>query len=85
MRTIPIESKIFLEQETTAAFALMASLEEHQATFQQLYQQSQGFTFHGMRQYRAPQPPGRHIVIVQNKLTEGWQGHRGRSRYGTAS
>jgi CubicO group peptidase (beta-lactamase class C family) len=49
-------------------------LEEHLSVFAQVYEQSRGLEFYAIRKYEAETPANEYVVIVRNKLTQGWQG-----------
>lgn len=70
----PEEIQAFVERRFTPEFRDFAPMEQHVAIFQQLYQQSKGFDFYGIRDYEEETPANEYVVILRNRLTEAWQG-----------
>ena len=64
----------FVEESFTEEFRNFAPMDEHLAVFGQVYNRSHGFEFYGVRKYEEETPPGEIVVIVRNKLTQGWNG-----------
>jgi CubicO group peptidase (beta-lactamase class C family) len=58
-------------------FRDMAPMEDHLAILGSTHRQSGGYEIYGIRRYDAPRPQGpqgeEHVIIVRNRLTEGWQ------------
>ena len=69
----PENVRKFLTERATPQFRDLAPMEEHQAVFADVYQRSRGLTFYGVRKYEEETPADEVVVIVHNKLTEGWQ------------
>ncbi len=69
----PDKVRELIEKHFTPKFRDMAPMEEHQAVFRQMYNESDGFEFYGVRKYENETPPDEFVVIVRNKLTQGWQ------------
>jgi hypothetical protein len=65
--------RAFVEKQFTTDFRDFAPMEEHLAVFGQVYDQSRGYEFYGIRKYEAETPPSEHVVIVRNRLTQGWE------------
>jgi hypothetical protein len=70
----PDKIRAFVEKSFTPEFRDFAPMEQHIAIFQQLYQQSNGLDFYGIRDYEEETPPNEYVVILRNRLTEAWQG-----------
>ncbi len=49
-------------------------MDQHLAVFGQVYSESRGYEFYGVRKYKEETPPGEIVVIVRNRLTRGWNG-----------
>jgi len=47
-------------------------MEEHQAVFGQVHDRSSALEFYSVRKYDKPQPDNELVVILRNKLTNGW-------------
>jgi len=69
----PEKVRSFIEEHFTDEFKAIAPMEEHLAVFGQMFQESDGFEFYGIRKYENETPPDEFVVIVRNKLTDGWQ------------
>jgi CubicO group peptidase (beta-lactamase class C family) len=69
--------RALVENAFAPAFRDMAPMEQHLAVLGGSHRQSGGFDIYGIRRYDPPRPPGprgeEHVVIVRNRLTEGWQ------------
>ena len=65
--------RAFVNEAFTDQFRNFAPMDRHLAVFADLYQQSQGFEFYGIRKYEAETPASERVVIVRNKLTQAWQ------------
>jgi CubicO group peptidase (beta-lactamase class C family) len=66
-------AKTFLEEKVSDEFRSIAPMEEHLSVFKQIHDQSQVLEFYAVRQYERQAPDDETVVIVRNKLTEGWQ------------
>lgn len=69
----PQKVRSFIEKHFTDEFKAFAPMDEHVAVFGQMYLESDGFEFYGIRKYENETPPDEFVVIVRNKLTQGWQ------------
>ncbi|MGD2108798.1 MAG: serine hydrolase domain-containing protein [Phycisphaerae bacterium] len=69
----PDKVRTLIEKRFTPEFRNMAPIEEHQAVFREMYNESDGFEFYGLRKYEQQTPPDEFVVIVRNKLTQSWQ------------
>jgi len=65
--------RTFVSEAFTNQFRNFAPMDRHLAVFADLYQQSQGFEFYGIRKYEAEAPASERVVIVRNKLTQAWE------------
>ncbi|MCH7814071.1 MAG: beta-lactamase family protein [Planctomycetes bacterium] len=69
----PAKVRAFVGEAFTPKFRDFAPMEEHLEVFASVYEQSRGLEFYGVRKYEAEQPADEVVVILRNKLTEGWQ------------
>lgn len=65
--------RAFIETRFTPSFREFAPMEQHLQIFRQVYDQSRGFEFYGVRKYEAETPADEFVVIVRNRLTRGWE------------
>jgi len=65
--------RALIEKSFAPSFRDMAPMEQHIEICRGIYEQSRGFEFYGIRKYEAETPPGEYVVIVRNKLTQGWE------------
>ncbi len=63
----------FIKEAATDAFQSFVPMSEHVATFAEVFGQSRGYEIYGIRKYEAKTPPTEYVVIVRNKLTDGWE------------
>ncbi len=66
-------TRTFVNDAFTESFRDMAPMETHLSVFADTYRQSQGYDFYGLREYDGEAPVEGLVVIVRNRLTEGWQ------------
>ncbi|MHC4236431.1 MAG: serine hydrolase domain-containing protein, partial [Planctomycetota bacterium] len=69
----PEKVRAFVGEAFTPQFRDFAPMEEHLQIFASLYDQSKGLEFYGVRRYEEETPADEVVVIVRNKLTQGWQ------------
>lgn len=73
--------RALVENAFAPEFREHVPLDQHLAVLGNTHRQSGGYDIHGIRRYDAPRPPGpaarngseEHVIIVRNRLTEGWQ------------
>lgn len=69
--------RALVENTFAPAFRDMAPMEEHLDVLGGFHRRSGGYDLYGIRRYDPPRPPGpggeEHVIIVKNRLTEGWQ------------
>jgi len=68
----PERVRALLENRCTAEFRDFAPMDRHITVFGRLYAQSRGYDIHGVRRYEGDAPETEVVVIVRNRLTEGW-------------
>ncbi len=68
----PEVARAFVLNACSPEFQRIATMAEHQAVFAEVYNESRGLTFHSVRTYTGEVPPNETVIIVRNKLTEGW-------------
>jgi CubicO group peptidase (beta-lactamase class C family) len=64
--------RAFIETACSAEFRDMVPMERHVEVFADAYRSSGGFDFYGVREYEGEAPVEGTVVIVRNRLTEGW-------------
>jgi len=69
----PAKVMAFVAERFSEEFRDFAPMEEHLSVFADVYNQSRGFEFYGIRRYEDPTPDTEYVVIVRNKLTGAWQ------------
>ncbi|MCH7839507.1 MAG: beta-lactamase family protein [Planctomycetes bacterium] len=69
----PEKTRAFIESHFTDRFRNFAPMEQHLEVIGELYSQSRGFEFYGIRKYEAKTPPTEFVVILRNKLTQSWE------------
>ncbi len=69
----PEKVRSFIEAKFNDQFRGFAPMEEHLGVFGQVYEQSRGFEFYGVRKYEQETPESEYVVIVKNKLTGAWE------------
>lgn len=69
----PEKVRSLVQMRFTDRFRTMAPIEEHVEVFAQMFNESRGFEFYGIRKYEDKTPDDEVVVIVRNKLTQGWQ------------
>jgi len=69
----PEKVKAFMEKRVTPEFRNFAPMEMHLSVFADVYNQSNGLEFYAVRKYVEETPPDETVIIVRNKLTQGWQ------------
>ena len=65
--------KTFFDEHVADEFRAIAPMEQHIQVARQLYEQTRGLEFYAVRKYEQATPEDEVVVIVRNKLTEGWQ------------
>ena len=68
----PDKVRAFMQEKVTAEFRDFAPMDQHVAVFADVYNQSRGFEFYGVRKYKEEAPEDEVVVILRNKLTQGW-------------
>ena len=69
----PGKVRAFVEKQFTPGFRNFAPMDAHLGFFAGMYEQSHGFTFYSIRKYEGSRPAEEYVVVVQNKLTQGWE------------
>ncbi len=69
----PDKTRAFIESYFTDGFRNFAPMQQHLEVFGEMFGHSQGFEFYGIRKYEAQTPPTEIVVILRNKLTQGWE------------
>jgi CubicO group peptidase (beta-lactamase class C family) len=64
----------FVNDRFSARMRESAPIEEHVSILSGLASVTGGLEFYGVRRYDPPRPDGEIVVIVRDKLTEGWRG-----------
>ncbi len=70
----PAKVRSFIEQQFTEQFRGAFPMADHLQVFADVYRQSGGFEFYGVRKYEEEVPPGEIVVIARAKLTDAWNG-----------
>ncbi|MGB2988218.1 MAG: serine hydrolase domain-containing protein [Phycisphaerae bacterium] len=65
--------RAFVTEWFAPPFRDRATMEEHLAVFANVYDQSRGFEFYGIRQYEEATPEDEVVVIIRNRLTRAWE------------
>jgi CubicO group peptidase (beta-lactamase class C family) len=68
----PERAQAFIESTYTEDFLGIAPMEEHLAIVSQIWEQSRGYDFYGVREYLGEAPTDGTVVIVRNRLTKAW-------------
>ncbi len=64
--------RTFINETFNERFRDFAPMDRHLSVFASVYERSQGYDFFGIRMYESPEFSTRHVVILRNRLTQGW-------------
>ncbi len=70
----PAKAEAFIKERFTSDFRDFVPMEQHLEIMADLYSQSHGMEFYGVRKYEAKTPPEEVVVIARAKLTQAWHG-----------
>jgi CubicO group peptidase (beta-lactamase class C family) len=69
----PARIQVFLEKAFTPEFLGFAPMDQHLSIFRSMFEQTRGLDFYGFRRDQEPALPGEIVVIVRNRLIDGWE------------
>lgn len=69
----PARLRNFVQESFAPGFRDAFPMEDHVGVLMGAYEASHGYDFYGIRKYEGPGGPPGTVVIVSNRLTEGWE------------